>query len=279
METLRKVSELRLYTGRWRAKGLSIGLVPTMGAIHDGHLSLVKYAQARCDKVIVTMFVNSKQFGKGEDIDTYPADEMRDTELLAETGADLLFAPSQSEVYPPDFDTCVTVSDLSAGLCGAYRPGHFEGVATVVTKLLLQSMPDIAVFGEKDYQQLLVIKRLVRDLDIGVQIVGAPTIREADGLAVSSRNVYLTLDERVIAPALYETLCGLAKTVADGGAECAVACQEAKSALIAAGFCKVDYVAVCDAITLKSLSRVEQPARILAAVHLGKARLIDNVAV
>ena len=150
---IHSVSALRRAVGKYRRSGERLALVPTMGAIHDGHLSLVKYAQARCDKVIVTTFVNPKQFGKGEDIDTYPADEMRDTELLAETGADLLFAPSQSEVYPPDFDTCVTVSDLSAKLCGAYRPGHFEGVATVVTKLLLQSMPDIAVFGEKDYRR------------------------------------------------------------------------------------------------------------------------------
>ena len=197
---------LRDTVRQWRAEGHSIALVPTMGAIHDGHVSLVTAARARCDRVIVSLFVNPKQFGTGEDIDTYPADEARDADLLAKAGVDLLFAPAPGEIYPPGFSTTVEVTGLTAGLCGAFRPGHFAGVATVVTKLLLQAAPDLAVFGEKDFQQLQVIRRLVRDLDIDVEILGAPTVRESDGLAISSRNAYLSADERAQAPALNQAL-------------------------------------------------------------------------
>jgi pantoate--beta-alanine ligase len=276
---VRTVAGLREAVRAWRTAGQSVALVPTMGAIHEGHLSLVHAARTRCDRVIVSLFVNPKQFGVTEDIDSYPADEARDADLLERTGADLLFAPPVGEVYPDGFVTTVTVSHLTEGLCGRFRPGHFAGVTTVVTKLLLQAAPDIAVFGEKDYQQLLVVRRLVRDLDIPVDIVGVPTVRESDGLAVSSRNVYLSPVERQAAPALFRTLTAVAGRVAGGSTDCAEACAWGEDALRAAGFGPIDYLAVCDAATLETLSRADRPARVFAAARLGKARLIDNVAV
>jgi len=275
----RTVAGLRDAVRAWRAAGLRVALVPTMGAIHAGHIGLVRAAQARCERVIVSLFVNPTQFGATEDIASYPADEARDIALLAQAGVDLLFAPSVVEVYPDGFATTVTVSRLTDELCGRFRPGHFAGVATVVTKLLLQAAPDIAVFGEKDYQQLLVVRRLVRDLDIPAEIVGAPTVRDPDGLALSSRNVYLSPSERRAAPALFRTLTAVATRVADGSARCADACAWGADALRAAGFGAIDYIAVCDAATLEVLAQVDRPARVLAAARLGKARLIDNVGV
>jgi pantoate--beta-alanine ligase len=280
---VRQVAGLRETVRQWRADGQSVALVPTMGAIHDGHLSLVTLAQSRCDQVIVSLFVNPKQFGTGEDIDTYPADETRDSDLLTRAGVDLLFAPAPSDIYPPGFATIVEVTGLTDGLCGAFRPGHFAGVATVVAKLLLQCAPDLAVFGEKDYQQLQVIRRLVRDLDMDVEIIGAPTIREPDGLAISSRNAYLSSAERAQAPALYKVLSQVADQVTSGSVACDTACRVATDALLAAGFRAVDYVAVCDTESLQPLATIDpatdRPARILAAAWLGEARLIDNVAV
>jgi len=278
---VRHVAGLRETVRQWRADGQSVALVPTMGAIHDGHLSLVTAARARCDRVIVSLFVNPKQFGTGEDIDTYPADEERDSGLLMKAGVDLLYAPTRSAVYPPGFATNVEVTGLTDGLCGASRPGHFAGVATIVAKLLLQSTPDLAVFGEKDYQQLQVIRRLVSDLDLDVEIIGAPTVRDPDGLAISSRNAYLSSAERAQAPALYKVLTHVADQVASGSVACDTVCRAAIDALLAAGFRAVDYVAVCDAENLRPLAAVDpgRPARILAAAWLGGARLIDNVAV
>ena len=280
---VRDVAGLRDAVRQWRSDRHSVALVPTMGAIHTGHLSLVTAAQTRCDRVIVSLFVNPKQFGTGEDIDSYPADEAQDSEMLANAGVDLLFAPAPSHVYPPGFATIVEVTGLTDGLCGAFRPGHFAGVATVVSKLLLQAAPDLAVFGEKDYQQLQVIRRLVRDLDMDVEIAGAPTVREPDGLAISSLNAYLSSAERAQAPALYEALIQVADQVTSGSAGCDTACRAATDALLAAGFRAVDYVAVCDADTLQPLATIDpdalRPARILAAAWLGEARLIDNVAV
>jgi pantoate--beta-alanine ligase len=279
----RQVDELRLVVRQWRAEGATIGLVPTMGAIHDGHLSLVSAARKRCDRVIVSLFVNPKQFGTGEDIESYPADEERDAGLLTNAGVDLLFVPAPAVVYPPGFATVVEVTGLTDGLCGAFRPGHFAGVATVVAKLFMQSAPDLAVFGEKDYQQLQVIRRLVRDMDMDIDIVGAPTVREADGLAISSRNAYLSDDERAQAPALYRILNEVADQVTTGSVPCDTACRTATDALLAAGFGAVDYVAVCGADDLRPLATVEpdsqQPARIIAAAWLGSARLIDNIPV
>src|SRR5580700_7949605 len=211
---VRTLEDLRRALAVWRAEGQRIGLVPTMGALHDGHLSLIRLARQRADHVIASLFVNPAQFAPNEDFRAYPRDEARDAELLAETGCDLLYAPSTEDIYPAGFATCVTVTGISAPLEGASRPQHFAGVATVVTKLLIRVAPDAAYFGEKDYQQLLVVRRLVRDLDIPVQIAGVPTMREADGLALSSRNAYLSPEERRIAPEVARVLRRIAAALA-----------------------------------------------------------------
>jgi pantoate--beta-alanine ligase len=272
------IRDLRAQIAKWRKAGESVALVPTMGALHAGHLSLVKLAKSRSNRVVASIFVNPIQFGPREDFNTYPRDEASDLDNLAQAGADLVFIPDNTEMYPPGFSTHVKVSDLTDDLCGASRPNHFEGVATVVTKLLLQCAPDIAAFGEKDYQQLLVIKRLVRDLNIPVEIVGGPIVREADGLALSSRNVYLSQEQRKTAPLLYQTISEVAADLARGeGADAAALAGRFK--LEAAGF-RIDYVAVRDPDTLKPLSGPVQPgARVLVAAYLGKTRLIDNVSV
>ena len=275
--TVRTVSDLRRHVAAWRKAGQSVALVPTMGALHEGHLSLVALAKSKADRVVVSIFVNPIQFGPREDFGSYPRDEQGDVEKLGEAGADLVFAPDLGEMYPQGFSTQVKVGDLTEDLCGAARPNHFDGVATVVAKLLLQCAPDLAIFGEKDYQQLLVIKRLVRDLNIPVEIVGAPIVREADGLALSSRNVYLSASERRTAPLLYRTISEVAADLAKGRG-CDDAVVAARFKLDAAGF-RVDYVAVRDPDTLKPLSGPVKRARVLAAAHLGKTRLIDNVPV
>ncbi|MGE5259270.1 MAG: pantoate--beta-alanine ligase [Actinomycetota bacterium] len=275
---VRTVSDLRSNTANWRKAGDSVALVPTMGALHAGHLSLVKLGKSKCDRVVVSIFVNPIQFGPREDFSTYPREEAADLDKLAKAGASLVFVPDTAEMYPTGFSTHVKVFDLTEDLCGAARPNHFEGVATVVTKLLLQAAPDIAVFGEKDYQQLLVIKRLVLDLNIPVEILGGPIVRESDGLALSSRNVYLSPTERKTAPLLYQTIREIAADLARGeGADAAALAGRFK--LEAAGF-RIDYVAVRDPDTLKPLSGPVKPgARVLVAAYLGKTRLLDNVAV
>jgi pantoate--beta-alanine ligase len=275
--TARTVNELRAHLAKWRKAGERIALVPTMGALHAGHLSLIALAKTKADRVIVSIFVNPMQFGPREDFQTYPRDEAGDLKKLAAAGADLVFAPGADEMYPTDFNTKVSVADLTDDLCGASRPNHFDGVATVVAKLLLQAAPDIAIFGEKDYQQLIVIKRLVRDLDIPVEILGAPIVREKDGLALSSRNVYLSAAERRVAPLLFKTISEVAAELAQGRG-CDDAVVAARYKLDAAGF-RVNYVAVRDPDTLKPLHGPVNQARVLAAVFLGKTRLIDNVPV
>lgn len=277
LDTLRTVRDLRDRTASWRAAGKTIALVPTMGAIHEGHLSLIRLASGLADRVVTSLFVNPLQFGPREDFHAYPRDESRDAEILAAAGSGLLYAPDAAEMYPPGFSTRVHVGNLTEDLCGASRPNHFDGVATVVTKLLLQCAPDKAIFGEKDYQQLLVIKRFVRDLNIPVEIIGGPIVREADGLALSSRNAYLSADERRLAPTLHEIIQQTAADLANGrGADDAA--EAARFKLEAAGF-RVDYVAVRDPQTLAHLHGPVTTARVLAAVHLGKTRLIDNVPV
>lgn len=277
LDTVRTVRDLRTRTAAWRAAGETIALMPTMGAIHEGHLSLVRLASGLADRVVTSLFVNPLQFGPREDFHAYPRDEARDAEVLAGAGSDLLYAPDAAEMYPPGFSTQVHVGDLTEDLCGASRPNHFDGVATVVTKLLLQCAPDKAIFGEKDYQQLLVIKRFVRDLNIPVEIIGGPIVREADGLALSSRNAYLSADERRIAPLLHETIQQTAANLTQGrGADDAA--EAARFKLEAAGF-RVDYVAVRHPETLAHLHGPVTTARVLAAVHLGTTRLIDNVPV
>ena len=277
IDIARTVDALRTHVAGWRKAGERIALVPTMGAIHAGHLSLVALAKSKADRAVTSLFVNPLQFGPREDFHAYPRDEGSDAAALAAAGSDLLYAPDGTQMYPPGFCTKVSVGDLTEDLCGANRPNHFDGVATVVTKLLLQCAPDIAIFGEKDYQQLLVVKRLVRDLNIPVEIVGAPIVREADGLALSSRNAYLSSNERKLAPVLYQIIRQVAADLAQGrGADDAA--EAGRFKLEAASF-RVDYVAVRDPETLKALHGPVKSARVLAAVHLGKTRLIDNVGV
>jgi len=274
----RDVPALRATVSAWRRAGLRVGLVPTMGALHEGHLSLVRTAKEKCDRVVASLFVNPKQFAPNEDFDRYPRDETGDANLLASAGCDLLFAPDGAAMYPDGFATSVSVANVSAPLEGEFRPHFFAGVATVVTKLLVQCGADAAFFGEKDYQQLQVIKRLAHDLDIPTEIVGCATVREHDGLAMSSRNAYLTVDQRRIAARLNAVMHDTIKQVRTGGL-IAAAEAEAERHLLAAGFDKVDYVAVRDAESLAVIGNLSRPARILAAAWLGKTRLIDNMAV
>ncbi len=277
IDTTRTVRDVRTRIATWREAGETVALVPTMGAIHAGHLSLVTLAKTVADRVVTSLFVNPLQFGPREDFHAYPRDEAGDAAALAAAGSDILYAPNGAEMYPPGFSTKVSVGDLTEDLCGAARPNHFDGVATVVAKLLLQCAPDKAIFGEKDYQQLLVIRHLVRDLNIPIEIVGAPIVREADGLALSSRNAYLSPREREIAPGLYATIRQAAADLA-GGRGADDAAEAGRFKLEAAGF-RVDYVAVRDPETLKPLHGPVKAARVLGAAHLGKTRLIDNVPV
>ena len=272
---VRTVAGLRQQIGAWRKEGDRIALIPTMGALHEGHMTLVRRARELASRVVVSVFVNPIQFGPNEDFAAYPRREEKDAALLVHEGASLLYAPTAEEMYAQNFSTSITVAGLSEGLCGAFRPVHFSGVATVVTKLLLQAGPDVALFGEKDYQQLQIVRRMVRDLNIPVEIVGVPTVREADGLARSSRNAYLTPQERLQAPALHRTLAAMADALAKG-AEITVQIAWGQQQLLNSGFSAIDYLEVRDADTLVPLERITGPARILAAAHLGKTRLIDN---
>jgi pantoate--beta-alanine ligase len=277
MLTLHEIPKLRAQLAEWRAAGLRIGLVPTMGNLHDGHIALVEAALGGADRVVTTVFVNPLQFGAGEDLDAYPRTLTQDAARLAAAGNHLLFAPSESTMYPRGRDghTRVEVPGLSAELCGASRPGHFQGVTTVVAKLFNLVQPDVAVFGKKDYQQLLLIRRMVADLDMPIEITGLPTVREADGLAMSSRNGYLTAVERAQAPVLYRSLQRLAAAVA-AGAEPAAAEQDAVRALREAGF-EPDYVSVRRRADLAPPGRDDRGLVVLAAARLGRARLIDNL--
>ncbi len=278
IEIIRRRADLRNCIQNWRADGLGIGLVPTMGALHDGHFSLVEKSLAPMDRTCVTLFVNPKQFAPGDDLDVYPRDEAADAAALAERGVDLLYAPNIDEMYAPGSASIVSVPGIGDILEGEYRPGFFTGVATVVTKLLLQSLPDRAYFGDKDYQQLCVIRRMVEDLNIPVDIEGCPIVREADGLALSSRNAYLGEDERKIAPCLYQSLQEVAGRIT-AGERIENVLIDVKDGLLKSGFTKVDYVSVCHSETLTPLSTLQGRARILAAASLGKTRLIDNIGV
>ncbi|HEV3242268.1 MAG TPA: pantoate--beta-alanine ligase [Methyloceanibacter sp.] len=274
--TVRNLKDLRAQVAKWRQTGDTIALVPTMGALHAGHLSLIAVAKGHAERIVASIFVNPAQFGPKEDFKRYPRDEAGDVEKLAQAGVDLVFIPDTAGMYPEGFATKVSLPSLTEDLCGAARPNHFDGVATVVTKLLLRCAPDVAVFGEKDYQQLLVIKQLVRDLDIPVQIVSGPIVREPDGLALSSRNGYLSPAERKTAPILHQVLSEAAAVLADGEG-CDAASSAGRFKLEGKGF-RVDYVAIRDPETLAPLSGpIRGPARVMGAVHLGTTRLIDNV--
>ena len=278
IKTVTTIAALREQIAAWRAGNHSVCLVPTMGALHEGHLSLVKIANKTADRTVVSIFVNPAQFAPHEDFDSYPREREKDLEKLAAYDVDLIFAPARDEVYPEDFSTHVTVEGLSEGLCGVSRPHFFGGVATVVAKLLNQCRPNWAIFGEKDYQQLLIIRRMARDLDMDVDILGGPIVREADGLAMSSRNAYLNPDEREKAPLLYETILQIANVLGRGG-QVSQELTNARSTLTKAGF-DVDYLEIRNADTLAPIQdTVDEPARVFAAATLGKTRLIDNVAV
>ncbi|MGB5092471.1 MAG: pantoate--beta-alanine ligase [Parvibaculum sp.] len=275
----RTVADLRAAVADWRKQGLRVALVPTMGALHAGHLSLVDLGLTRADRVIVSIFVNPSQFAPHEDFSAYPRTEAADAEKL--TGkAHLIFAPSAQEIYPSGFATTVTVSGVTAPLEGEFRPTHFAGVATIVAKLILQAMPDVALFGEKDWQQLQVITRMVADLNIPVEIMGGAIMREADGLAMSSRNVYLSPAERQIAGQLNIILRDAATRVASG-TPIEEALNDARKRILAAGFNTIDYLEVRNATTLEAFvsGRPDAPARILVAAKLGRTRLIDNMPV
>ena len=281
LEIVRTAADARARIRAWQGAGLCVGLVPTMGALHAGHLALVARALADCDRVVVTVFVNPRQFGPNEDLASYPRTEAEDAVKLEDAGAHLLYAPGAGEVYPPGDDFSVAAPAIGAGLEGVHRPGFFDGVATVVARLFDHAPADRAYFGEKDYQQLCVVRRMVADRAIPIEIVACETVREADGLALSSRNAYLDAAERAIAPALHRQLCAVAEAVA-GGEDVAAVTARATAALQADGFGPVDYVAVCDAATLAPVEGVwdgERSLRVLAAARLGPARLIDNIAV
>jgi pantoate--beta-alanine ligase len=274
---VRTVTELRVQVAAWKTAGERVALVPTMGGLHEGHLALVRRAGELADRVVTSLFVNPTQFAPGEDFEAYPRDEARDAALLAAQGCDLLYAPGAGEMYPAGFSTTVTVAEVSSPLDGLSRPRHFAGVATVVSKLLNQCDPDVAVFGEKDYQQLLVIRRLVRDLDMPVEITGLPTVRDADGLALSSRNAYLSPDERAVAGQLNLVIKAAAQSVRGGEAVAAVEAR-ALAALAKAGIRQIDYLEVRGADDLARLGPgpTAAPARVFVAARLGKTRLIDN---
>jgi pantoate--beta-alanine ligase len=279
MQTIRTIAELRRLLVGERAAGRRVGLVPTMGALHEGHLSLLEAAREQCDVVVMSLFVNPTQFAGGEDLDSYPRDEQADAALARGAGVDLLFAPPAEEMYPPAFATSVIVHGVSETLEGAARgAGHFEGVATVVTKLLNIVAPDVAYFGQKDAQQAVVIKRLVADLDMPVRIVVCPTVREADGLARSSRNVYLTADERAHAVGLSRALEHAAALIAAGERDSSTTATAARRAL-AAYEIEPEYLDIVDPVTLADVAEIDGPVLVAVAAKVGRARLIDNVLV
>lgn len=289
----RKIASLRKQITAWRQAGDTIALVPTMGALHQGHLALVQSARKKADRVVVSIFVNPIQFGPSEDLSSYPRDEKDDRSKLAIHNVDLVFAPDVEEMFAGDFSTRVQVSELSDFLCGASRPGHFTGMATIVAKLLLQTLPDIAIFGEKDFQQLAIIRRMVRDLNIPVKILGHPLIREKSGLALSSRNRYFNEQEKLIAPELYASLRRAADALKQGGAkkenEIEAILAAARAQLIESGF-RVDYLELRDSDSLQVIENLaaykrkggkagaRPKARLFVAAFLGKTRLIDNLA-
>lgn len=282
MQIIREVDALRRAVAALRRTGGSgggtVALVPTMGALHGGHLALVREGRRAADHLVASIFVNPAQFGPSEDLGLYPRREAADAEMLEREGCAILWAPDAGTMYPDDYATSISVSGVSEGLEGAARPGHFAGVAMIVTKLFNQVRPDVALFGEKDYQQLAVIRRLAADLDFGVRIIGVPTQRDVDGLALSSRNALLSTEQRMAARVLPCALVEAAQAIRDGG-QVAAALAQARQTLADAGFGPIDYVELCDPKTLRPIAKLNGPARLLAAAKLGKTRLIDNLEV
>jgi pantoate--beta-alanine ligase len=276
MRIIEKISEMRDWSAAERCSGRRIAFVPTMGFLHSGHLCLVRDAKTRGDRLVVSIFVNPTQFSPGEDFLSYPRDFERDCELLEKSGVDALFHPSVAEMYAPGAQTRVEVDRLSLPLCGALRAGHFRGVATVVTKLFNIVLPHVAVFGEKDFQQLQVVRRLVQDLSMSVEIIGHPIVREPDGLAMSSRNAYLTEAERAAAVCLSRALCRAERLFQRGETSAAALVQSALAELETEALVGVEYVKLCDAETLEDIDTIADPAVLALGVRIGKARLIDN---
>ena len=273
---LETIPEMRAQAAAWKKEGLSLGLVPTMGFLHAGHRSLIDRARAENDRVVVSIFVNPLQFGPGEDLAGYPRDLKRDREVCRAAGAEAVFLPSASDMYPPESRTRVDMSELTETLCGASRPGHFQGVLTVVTKLFNIVQPDRAYFGRKDAQQLAVIQRLVRDLDMPVTVVPCPLLREPDGLALSSRNVYLSPEERRAALVLSQSLALGQKRLAAGETRAEALLTEMRAMILGEPLVKLDYLEIVDAETMRPLADIDRPILVALAVFVGRARLIDN---
>ncbi len=276
MQTIDQVAAMQAWSDATRGAGQRIGLVPTMGYLHAGHLSLVHEARRRSDRCVASIFVNPLQFGANEDLAKYPRDLARDSSQLAEAGVDVLYLPDAAAMYPPGFQTEVTVSGLTRGLCGRSRPTHFRGVTTVVAKLFNAVKPHVAVFGEKDYQQLATIRRMAADLDFEIEVIGMPIVREADGVAMSSRNAYLSPAERDAARCLSRALAAAREAVAGGEADAAAVLARAQRVCEAEPLARLDYAELVDAETLEPVARLERAALLALAVYIGKTRLIDN---
>jgi pantoate--beta-alanine ligase len=276
MEIVSNPVEMRQLAQDWRSQGKKIALVPTMGYFHEGHLSLMRYGREAADQLVVSLFVNLAQFGPNEDLARYPRDLERDSGMAREVGVDVLYTPPAEAMYPPGYQTYVTVEELSRGLCGASRPGHFRGVATVVLKLLNQVEPHLAVFGEKDYQQLQVIRRLAADLDVPVEIVGRPIVREEDGLAMSSRNTYLSPEERAAALCLFRAIKAARELVLSGAKSRESILEAVRGIISSTPHTNIDYLALVHPDTLQELNTIDKEARLALAVKVGNTRLIDN---
>ncbi len=277
MKTIKTIKEMKEFSSRARRAGKTIAFVPTMGFFHEGHLSLMREGRRRGDLLIVSLFVNPTQFGPHEDFKNYPRDFERDSKMAGGVGTDVLFAPEASEMYPPDHQTIVRVEKVTQNLCGRARPTHFQGVTTVVLMLFEIVMPHVAIFGEKDYQQLVTVQQMVRDLHLSVEVMGMPTVREADGLAMSSRNTYLLPKERKAALSLYRSLQKAKELLQKGERKADRILQEMKGILQSEPLVKIDYAQICDARTLQDVDRVEGDVVVALAAYLGKTRLIDNV--
>ena len=277
-QIIRTLKELREIVAGWKAKGETVGVVPTMGALHQGHLSLVRAAKSECDRAIVTIFINPKQFNNPEDYKNYPRTEEEDARKLISLRADVVYVPDGEQMYPSGFATTVSVEGITQGLCGAHRSGHFDGVATIVTKLFIQTQAEKAYFGEKDYQQLQVVTRLALDLDLPIEVIGCPTIREEDGLAMSSRNLLLSDRARTWAPELHRAMEEMVEGLMSGGDHISLKGAAVKR-IERAGFSEIEYLDLRTADKLELVETLEQPTRLLAAAWLGGVRLIDNIAV
>ncbi len=277
MKVIKSVSDMSAEAARLREEGKRISFVPTMGNLHEGHLSLMRTAKPLADVLVISIFVNPLQFEQGSDFDAYPRTFQDDLEKCESVGVDIVFAPTESDLYPEGFQTTVEITEVSKGLCGDFRPGHFKGVATVVLKLFNIVKPNVAVFGEKDFQQLCVIQRMVKDLNLDVEIIGHPTVREPDGLAMSSRNQYLSPDERRRAALLYRFLKQAREKFEKGEKRAQRLIAEVQNGLSRDPRISVEYVSIRDRVTLKPLDTIDRPAVLALAVHIGKTRLIDNI--